>query len=203
MRAAARWRALLLAVISGACAGAPPPAVGPAIDCTKATGDVERWICADSALAALDRELSDVYALAAESDNADLAQLEAEQREWTASRSACASSADAHACIERRYRDRIAAVQARHRLVPQRGPFAFECPGEPAPALVTVTYFATHPPTLIASRAGEERLLHSVPSASGSRYEGSGAMFWDHHGEALVAWGGDEPKTTCKAAARP
>lgn len=171
---------------------------GPSFDCTASkAGSVEELLCADEALAALDRKLADVYAQAtARAANEQPPFLAAEQRGWIKGRNECWKADDERACVEDSYRRRIAELQARYRLVPARGPFYYACNGDPANEVV-VTFFQTDPPTLIAERGDQTSLMYVALSGSGARYEGRNESFWEHQGQAMVTWGYGSPQMTC------
>lgn len=179
-------------------APAAPPA-GPSFACGEAAaGSIEDSICKDPELSALDRELAGVYSAAAEkARNEHPPVLKAEQRGWIKGRDDCWKNDDERSCVEQEYRHRIAELQARYRLVPGRGPFAFTCDGNPAKEVV-VTFFQTDPQTLIAELGDGVSLMYQQPSGSGARYQGRNESFWEHGGEALVRWGYGAPEMRCK-----
>lgn len=174
---------------------------GPAFDCHKvADGSIAALICASPPLSALDRQLAMVYTAAArKAANEPPTALKAKQRGWIKGRDACWKSDDKTGCVREAYRQRIAELQARYRLVEARGPFHYRCAGQPGNALV-VTFFATEPATLIAERGDSVSLMYSQPSGSGARYEGRNESFWEHHGEARVRWGADAAEMDCNVA---
>ena len=45
------------------------------------------------------------------------------------------------------------------------------------------------PPVMRLRRDREEVELSPQVSASGARYAGNGASFWEHQGEAEITWG--------------
>ena len=58
-------------------------AQGPTFDCAKAQGEVEKLICGDASLAALDRKLDGVYKAASAKAKGTLAtRLREDQRGW-------------------------------------------------------------------------------------------------------------------------
>lgn len=61
---------------------------GPGFDCRKATQQIERAICSWDTVAAVDRQMADAYkaAVAAQSDAASLATVQADQRRWLGER---------------------------------------------------------------------------------------------------------------------
>jgi uncharacterized protein len=172
-------------------------AAEPSFDCNKAAGPIEEMICGDDALAALDRKLAEVYAAAArKAVNEYPPGLKPEQRGWIKGRNDCWKSDDPRQCTESSYRWRIAELQARYRLVPQKGPFWYTCDGNPGNEVV-VTFFQTEPPTLIAERGDQVSVMHLQPSASGAKYQGRNELFWEHQGEATIVWGYGAPQMRC------
>lgn len=175
----------------------PARAADPAFDCAKAEGSVEELICADDDLAALDRELAAAYAAAAQKAvDEHPPVLKAEQRGWIKGRNECWKSDDPRSCVEDAYRLHIAELQARYRLVPEAGPFWYACDGDPRNEVV-VTYFETDPPSLIAERGDTVSFMVAQPAASGAKYQGRNALFWEHQGEATVVWGFEAPEMRC------
>ena len=74
-----------------------------------------------------------------------------------------------------------------------RGPVTFTCgPGD----AVRATFYPTQPAMVLLERAGLTRLAFQTKSASGSRYEGDGVLFWEGRGEATVNWAGAQ--SICK-----
>lgn len=152
-------------------------AAGPSFDCAKASGSVEEMICKDEQLAELDRKLADVYAAATrKAVNEHPPLLKAEQRGWIKGRNDCWKSDDPRTCTETEYRHRIAELQARYRLVPEKGPFWFACDGDPRNE-VAVSFFETDPPTLIAERGDQVSFMVQQPSGSGAKYQGGNETF--------------------------
>jgi uncharacterized protein len=182
---------------------APARAAEPSFDCDKAEGTVEETICADDELAALDNELAAVYAAAArKATNENPPVLKAEQRGWIKGRNDCWKSDDPRACVADTYRLRIAELQARYRLVPEKGPVWYVCDGDPRNEVV-VRYFKTDPPTLIAERGDQVSLMVAQSSASGAKYQGRNETFWEHRGEATVVWGYEAPEMRCLPKSQP
>ncbi|TWA72903.1 uncharacterized protein FBZ82_102505 [Azospirillum brasilense] len=187
-----------LAVGGGALAAEPS---GPSFSCAGVgTGSIERMVCTDPALSALDRKLAGVYGEAARNaENEHPPVLKAEQRGWIKGRNDCWKADDRRACVEEQYRLRIAELQARYRLVPAIGPVRFACDGQAANEL-TATFFETDPPTMIAERGDAVSLMVGQPAASGARYQGRNESFWEHQGEARVTWGYGAAEMSCRKA---
>ena len=186
---------LLLSLMGSSMVGAH--AADPSFDCVNAKGTIEKMICNDDGLAALDRQLATVYAAATQKAvNEHPPVLQAEQRGWIKGRNECWKNADKRTCVDQSYRRRIAELQARYRLVPAIGPFWYTCNGDPRNEVV-VTFFETDPPTLYAERGDQVSLMYRQPSGSGTRYQGRNESFWEHQGEATIVWGYGSPEMRC------
>jgi uncharacterized protein len=172
-------------------------AANPSFDCAKATGTIEKMICNDEALAALDRRLAEVYVAAIQKAfNEHPPVLKAEQRGWIKGRNDCWKSAFKRNCVDQSYRRRIAELQARYRLVPANGPFWYSCDEDPRNEVV-VTFFKTDPPTLEAERGDQVSLMYLQQSGSGSKYQGRNESFWEHQGDATIVWRYGSPEMIC------
>jgi uncharacterized protein len=181
-----------------------PSAAKPSFDCAKARpGSSEALICADPALAGLDRQLADVYAAARKkAANEKPPVLQAEQRGWVKGRDDCwkAQQGGQAACIRGAYVDRIVELQARYRLVAAEGPAFLACDGDPRNEVV-ITRFRTEPPSLIAER-GDQSSLMVRQSGEGERYQGRNETLVQQGAESLVTWGYQAPVMRCRAAKR-
>lgn len=205
--------AVLAAAVSlGVAVGiADTQAKGPAFDCAKASGEVEKLICADQGLAALDRKLDGVYkaALAKASDDVPKF-LRTEQRGWIKGRDECWKAkgagnpvylteswvaTDVRGCVEGQYRMRIAELQVQLRLMPAKGPVFFACNNQPANEFVA-TFFETDPPAASVERGDRTVIAYQVRTASGAKYEGQNLALWTKGNEATITWLGEELK--CK-----
>ena len=173
----------------------------PSYACDKVrAGSIEAMICEDGGLSMLDRKLADVYQAASQkAANEHPPVLKAEQRGWIKGRNDCWKSDDTRKCVEEAYRQRIAELQARYRLVPAIGPVTFICDGQPGNEVIT-TFFRTDPPTLIAEHGDSVSLMYLQPSGSGTRYQGRNETFWEHQGEASITWGYGAPTMHCQKA---
>lgn len=121
----------LLFAVSGLLATGFALAQVPAYDCRKANGEIEKQICADSELGALDWTLSVVYAAALrKARNEHPPILKSEQRGWIKERNACWKASKQQQCVAQAYRLRIAELQTRYRLVPVSASTTFICEGD-------------------------------------------------------------------------
>ncbi len=191
----AGWILRLQRVVDRPAAAA---ATGPSYDCAQAAvGSIEKLVCGDEALSALDRKLAQVYAAATrKATNEHPPVLRAEQRGWIKGRDDCWKAEDRRKCVETEYLRRIAELQARYRLVQAIGPVVYACDGDPRNEVVA-TYFRTDPPTLIAERGDQVSLMYLQASGSGARYRGRNESLWEHQGEALITWGHGSPEMRC------
>lgn len=86
---------------AGPAEGAAIAAAGPSFACTGATTNVERMICADAELGALDRGIAIFYASGRRNPRPGRAVRE--QREWLTTRDGC----DTSACVRRAMMERL------------------------------------------------------------------------------------------------
>ena len=87
-------------------------APAPSFDCRRAATPIEKAICADAALARLDRQTAEAYQSALRNAYEPAAQerLRAEQRTWLAGRNKTCAGPAPGACLARLYRDRLAVL---------------------------------------------------------------------------------------------
>ncbi len=79
---------------------------GPGFDCQRARARVEKSLCANPELLALDRRVTQLFALAL-SHAQDSGDIKRAQRRWLRERDAC----DTDTCMQSRYEERIAALE--------------------------------------------------------------------------------------------
>lgn len=194
-----KQRAAPAAAIGIALAAAGACASAPGSDCAKADGSAEALICKDPELAALDRRLSDIYAVAlkrvAEEGYEDPRPW---QRGWVKGRDNCSKAQDVRACVEAAYRHRTAELQIQYGRLEMASSAHFAC-GEMD--ITAVFYGETDPPAVVLTPVGpnqgdEQVIAFLVRSGSGARYEGPSAGFWEHQGEAMLTWFGRQ--MTCE-----
>jgi uncharacterized protein len=179
----------------------PVRAQGPSFDCAKVPpGGIDRLICDDRDLSALDRKLADVYAAAAaKATNEHPPTLRAEQIGWIRGRGDCWKADDKRACVRTEYVRRIAELQARYRLVRGTGPVFYHCDGDRRNEVVA-TFFPTDPPTLIAERGDSVSLMYRQPGGSGVKYLGRNESLEGEGDDVSIAWGYGAPKMACRKA---
>jgi uncharacterized protein len=187
---------LFLTLASARLAAAEGPS---AFDCAKAAGKVPLAVCADAALATLDRKLEAAYA-GARAKALPIRTpetLEAEQRGFVQQRDACEHRRDVAACLRDVYVARVSELQAVHGLVPVAGRARFACEGD-GPREIGATFFHSEVPTALLTAGDREVLLFQKTTASGTTYEGDRVVFRSAGGEAQVSW--EELELRCRAA---
>jgi hypothetical protein len=194
---------VLVAMLAGA-----PIAVTPSFDCGKATNAVEKVVCGDAPLAALDVELARLHRLASSGARADA--LRPSQAKWRDERNACATAADVAACAVRSYVERIYRVRKEFPRArsddatgESHGPFSIRCDGfDP---VISIGYAGTEPSWAWAEWSGKGHLLTPALSASGAKYEGPAdggtVSIWTRGmTEALVDLPAGKSFTGCKVS---
>jgi uncharacterized protein len=163
-------------------------------DCSKATHAIEKLVCGDDQLAALDVTLAQDFKKAmGQIGSADQAALRTAQEKWIEARNACAKDAEPKACALTSYKTRIAVMGAMYGFAPMgTGTFVFTC-NDAAKTSFYATFFQTDPSTVnLVKRPPAPKeavtLLQGM-SGSGARYEGNnGLVFWNKGNDAQVEW---------------
>lgn len=181
----------------------PAAPAGPSFDCGKASATVEKLICADAELAALDRRLAAVYAEAEGKAGAPVPSwLRAEQRGWVKGRDDCWKAPEPRSCVQDEYQRRIVELQAKFRLVPFTGPVTFACTGASGgrDGEIIATFHQTEPPSALFERGDRTVFALLARTASGAKYEGANLTFWQKGGDAQVTW--MDVELRCQAQSR-
>lgn len=196
----------ILAATLTLTAAATPVVVAedPAFDCAKAAGEIESLICQNADLAALDRELAEVYAASLQAlkgvadEKEAVKSLKTYQRGWIKGRNDCWKAEDKRRCTEDLYRMRIAELQAHYTLMDGADPVFYVCNGNPADEIVA-TFYPTDPQAVRLERGDSQVIALQTRSASGARYAADfGILFWEKGGKAQVEWP-QGTKFTCTA----
>ncbi len=87
-------------------------APAPSFDCAKAVTAIEKAICANAALARLDRQVAETYQVAVRNayEPAAQEQVRQGQRDWVARRNKACAGGDTGACLTKFYRDRLTVL---------------------------------------------------------------------------------------------
>jgi len=200
MARAVAWSALILA----AGVSFAEPQAGPTFDCANASGQVEKLICSDAGLAALDRRMAEVFAAAVKEWPEVAAEQRAYQRGWIKGRNDCWKESDPRACTEASNRTRIVELQIKSGQLMAPTPVGFACTGgEDKPFLVAFCT-QTEPPSAVITYGNDQVIAFAAPSGSGAKHKAANVEFWEHQGEASVEWFGTKltcrPRTAGKAA---
>jgi uncharacterized protein YecT (DUF1311 family) len=187
-----------LAVVTGLPAVALAQA--PTFDCAKAQGEVEKLICSDASLAALDRKLDSVYKAATAQAKGQLAtRLREDQRGWVKGRNECWKANGREtwitatwtvntvkACVEAQYRLRTSELQAVWRLVPPKT-VAYACQNNPVNEVVA-SFFETEPVTIRLERGDRTSTLWRVVGApTAAMYEGQNVSLEQRGNEIKIS----------------
>jgi uncharacterized protein len=185
-------------LLPAAGAAAPPAQAGsgPSFDCAKATSTVEKLICNDAGLAALDRKLAAAYAkgVSPGSDWSDRDKNEsrAAQRAWLGERERCEKTADVKRCVTAIHQRRIAELQIKNgEAGPVPPAVGYRCQGLERLPVTAVFYGKTEPPAAVLTVGDRQVIAFIAPSGSGAKYTAPGVEFWEHHGEASLQWFGN------------
>jgi uncharacterized protein len=183
-------------------ATAPTPATTaadakPSFDCAAAASDVEKLVCSDPTLAALDRRLAEVHARARAAPGADQARMTAEQRGWAKGRDDCWKSVERSRCVSEAYMTRTAQLQIDNGDTPVPEAAAYECDDD-SKRFTVVYYNDLDPKTAVVTWGDDQALAFPMMAASGARYGREGMEIWEHQGELSVDFFGN--RFNCRAA---
>jgi uncharacterized protein len=194
----------ILSALSFVAIAIGPPlaarAEGPTFDCAKAQGEVEKLICSDASLAALDRRLDAVYRPAtAKAKGALATRLREEQRGWVKGRNDCWKARGQQnwitatwtvdtvkACVDAQYRLRSSELQAVWQLLPPKT-VSYACRDNPAHEVVA-NFFATDPASIRLERGDRTKTLWRVGDAGAGRYEGQNVSLVRQGSELKIGW---------------
>lgn len=168
----------------------------PSFDCAKSQTAVEKLICGNAGLAALDRETARLFDAAKGAGGADLV---ASQREWINKRNDCASSTDKQRCVAESFVQRIGQLRERYPAArkPDKasisiGPFNATCENFSEP--VTVTFVNSDPAFVSVGWPGNFVVLKQAMSGSGALYEAQypkgQSRLWNKGNGATIAFPG-------------
>ncbi|MEI4471696.1 MliC family protein [Frigidibacter sp. MR17.24] len=197
-------RLLVLGALLALAAPAAAQQAGPSFDCARAGSAAETAVCADPALAAMDRELARLYARALAGGGDPT--LRAMQRGWIKGRDDCwKSDAGVAACTRDEYALRIEELRrgsaaARQGEGGSTGPFPYVCDGwEP---VVSAAFVTVGDPVAVLRWGDMAAVLPQAPSGSGARYQGptiaGPAEFWIKGDQATFMPPGSRAGVACR-----
>lgn len=165
-----------------------------AAKCTTARHQIQNLVCKDADLAALDKKLAGIFAIALEKVEAmpnsapQVRHLKAYELRWWRERNECVKSRDPRACTIDSYHRRIAELQARFLLVKSRPPVVYVCRNNPRNQLVA-TFVDSEPSSVRLTHRDAVTVAVQAISGSGARYLGErGVVFWIKGDNAMVTW---------------
>jgi uncharacterized protein len=165
----------------------------PSFACNEVrAGSMEAVICDSAALSRLDRRLNSVYKKIVKEPHSK--QLKAEQRGWIKGRNACWKSSDSTHCLKQSYIHRIAELEARFALVTSSGHTTYLCNDK----LLSVFYYDTQPPSIVAEFNDSEKLMFIDNSASDTHYRGGDYHLKVQSNVAILTWGYYQQPIQCK-----
>lgn len=172
---------LTLLTLAALLLAAPAAAAEPSFDCVKAASSAEKLVCADTQLAALDREMARLYTLAHDGPHMTASarqDLVAFQRGWVKGRDDCWKADNLRRCVLDSYVERIAELRAGYadaRAADDQGnslgPFEVTCDG--IEAGIAATFVNTDPSLLLLRWRDTSVILNQAISGSGARYVGT------------------------------
>ena len=172
-------------------------AAAPSFDCAAVEKDIEKLVCADPALSALDRQLDGAFKAAMAAEGADRNLLVATQRGWIKGRDDCWKDTDPPRCVLESYKTQLVQLQLDSGKVLVPTPVEYLCDDNSKP-LTAVFYNELDPKAAVITWGKDQAIAFPQPSASGARYGREGLDFWEHQGEVkLDFWG---TKLSCKPA---
>jgi len=84
-------------------------------------------------------------------------------------------------------------ADAKSRIV-SRGPFAFACVSDGAPAKLTVTFLGANANRARLVYKGKNVIASHALSADGARYEAQDVEFWNKGDDGVLEWGDEQAK---------
>lgn len=169
-----------------------PVASAQGLNCTSPTGTVQKTICGDADLEALDAKMVSLYTDASKTGSAVKNEIAAQQKQWSESREACGKQKDVKACLTAAYTSRNEALARYASKSSTMEPVTFTCDDR---TTLTVS-FVTGAKPLARVRQGEQFwTLPQVKSASGARYAKGNVSVWNKGRDLTFQLGGR--KTHC------
>ncbi len=190
-----------LMINAGGAYAQPAPAARPSFDCAKSQSAIEKLICGNAGLAALDRETARLFDLAKAAGGDELA---ASQRAWIDKRNDCASSTDKQRCVAESSVQRISQLRERYPAARKKdaasisiGPFTATCENFSEP--VTVTFVNSDPAYAFIGWPSNFVVLKQTMSGSGALYEAQypkgQSRLWNKGNGATIAFPGGKDMT--------
>jgi len=146
------------------------------INCTSPTSTVQKTICGDADLKALDAKMVSLYTEASKTGSTVKNEIAAQQTPWIESREACGKQKDVKACLTAAYTSRNETLEHYASKNRTMDPVTFTCEDH---TTLTIS-FVTGTKPLARVRQGEQFwTLPQVKSASGARYANGTVSVWN------------------------
>ena len=187
----------LTVVLIGACLliFAVPRASAQSIDCDRASNAVQKAICGDPDLKALDATMVSLYGDATKHATVERRRaIAAEQSQWVVIRDACASKPDLKSCVKDAYAKRSGALGAYVASGLDRT-ITFTCEDE---STLTVKFVPAREDRAEVTHESSTWTLPRVKSGSGARYAVNGMSVWSKGNDILFEQGNSS--LNCTAA---
>ena len=169
------------------------------MDCAQAQDPIEALVCEDAGLAALDRQLADVYAQALEHAD-DKVTLRTGQRVWIKGRNDCGKAGvrndDQVACVRASYQARIVDLRIQNGLVTIPKAIEYDCNDNRVP--FSAAFYTEEPRAAVLTLGDDQAIAIESPTASGTRYVAKGVDFREKAGKARVEFHGKQLDCTAK-----
>ncbi len=174
---------------------APPSGLtAPSFDCRQSGNDIERLICSDAKLSALDAQMAELFGEAMRrATGSTREELLSEQRGWIKNRNGCAKRAEPRRrCVVEHYTQRtsrleeLLAADSETTSAAQARPPRFRCDDG---SEITATFVAGKPAKARIVHRDAAWTLPQAVSGSGARYAKDSVVFWTKGSEALFEQG--------------
>ena len=168
----------------------------PSFDCHRATHEIEKLVCLDAKLSALDQQMAELFSQAMQQAKpADKPELLAEQRGWIKNRNSCAERSEPRKnCVAEHYSQRNSRLE--EVLAAESANPAATGPGSVTARLkcddgvpITAVYRTGTAPSVQITRGDRVWVLPAAIGASGARYAQDGIVFWSKGREARFEQG--------------
>lgn len=175
----------------------------PSFDCRQATHEIEKLVCSDAKLSALDQQMAELFSQAMRrAGPADKPELLAEQRGWIKNRNGCAQRSEPRKnCVAEHYSQRNSRLE--DLLAASSGDSGSTDAGSTAVRLqcddgvpIMAVYRTGTAASVQITRGERIWVLPAVTAGSGARYAQDGIVFWTKGGEARFEQG--EHSSVCR-----
>jgi uncharacterized protein len=172
----------------------PPGRAAPSFDCRQAGHAIEKLICSDAKLSALDAKMAELFSdVMRQAKGSTKAELLSEQRGWIKNRNGCAKRSEPRRnCVLEHY------TQRSSRLEELLAEGAGTASAADAPSArfhcddgsdIAATFLPGKPSRVRVVRGTSTWTLPQAVAGSGARYAKNGVVFWTKGHEALFEQG--------------